>query len=252
MARFMDWAVQPKSNIRRLPKILWPAAVVARNVRALFDRPHHQADGITTVHIPPGDQRFQRAYSRAVRAAGWDYKIPYRVHQALWASRLAQGVEGDFVELGTGRGFIMSALLEDGLSRPTHLFDTFLPNALDERGRQTGEQNLYYADTFERVRDNFAEWPNVTLHRGNAYDTLPAAGLSSVAFLHVDMNHPDPEEFGIRQLWPLMPSGAVMLLDDYAFAGCERQHERHNKLARELGFDILSTPTGQGIVVKPR
>jgi hypothetical protein len=40
------------------------------------------------------------------------------------------------------------------------------------------------------------------------------------------------------------------LFDDYAFAGCDRQFDRINELAKELGFDVLATPTGQGIAIK--
>jgi hypothetical protein len=250
----MDWSVHPKSNIKRLPKPIWPLALAARNVRDLvWPKPLFRADGITTIHNTRfmDSERFKRSYARAVQAGGWDFGIPYRVHQALWCSNIAQRVEGDFVELGTGRGFVMSALLEDGLKRPLHLFDTFLSNYLDASGCQTeAEASPYYANSFEAVEANFSEWPNVRFHRGNVYETIPAAKLSRVAFLHVDMNHPDPEEFGVRELWPLMPRGAVLLFDDYAFAGCDRQFDRINELAKELGFDVLATPTGQGIAIK--
>jgi hypothetical protein len=60
----------------------------------------------------------------------------------------------------------------------------------------------------------------------------------------------EPEVFGIRHLWPTMPRGAVILLDDYAHVGFEPQHEALQALADEIGFDVLSTPTGQGIVIK--
>ena len=36
----------------------------------------------------------------------------YRIHQAIWATSIAIGNEGDWVELGTGRGFTMSAVLK--------------------------------------------------------------------------------------------------------------------------------------------
>lgn len=210
------------------------------------------SDGIATAHNDGfrEDPVFQRCYSRAVRAAGWDYGIPYRVHQALWCAGVAESVSGCFVELGTGRGFMMSALLESGIKRPMHLFDTFVPNIPDASGKQNGKRSPHYATSLESVAANFSEWPNVTLHSGNVYDTLPQAGIDCVAFLHVDFNHPDPEEFGIRLLWPKMPKGAVMLLDDYSYHGFERQYERTNQLARELGFSVLSTPSGQGIVIK--
>jgi hypothetical protein len=251
----MDWTVYEGSTISRLPKAVRPAALLLRNAKAAIPRrPHHRMDGITTVHITGFLETpdFARCYGRAVRAAGWDYGIPFRVHQALWCSHLAQRVPGAFVELGTGRGFVMSALLEDGLKRPVHLFDTFLPNRVSHSGSQSrADTSPFYAESFEAVRANFAEWPNVQLHRGNVLETLPVAPIDSVAFLHVDMNHPDPEEFGVRFLWPKLSAGAVLLFDDYAFSACEAQFERCNRLADELGFEILGTPTGQGIAIKP-
>jgi hypothetical protein len=249
----MDWTARPGSRISRLPRVLQPSALVVLTLLRPFLWPNcTEEDGVITAHNVGfrNDPVFQRCYARAVIAGGWDYGLRYRVHQALWCSTLAQAVGGDFVELGTGRGFIMSALMESGLSRPVHLFDTFVPHLSDATGRQVGESSPHYADTLERVRANFAEWHNVTLHPGDVLDTLPKAQIETVAFLHVDMNHPDPEEFGIRQLWPKMPRGAIMLLDDYAYNGFERQFERDNRLAEELGFRILSTATGQGIVVK--
>jgi len=251
----VELTVGKRSNIRRYPKILWPAGVVYREVKNALvkPKPPYDHDGVTTVHQTHflETPRFQRAYARAVKAGGWDYGIPYRIHQALWCSKIAQRVPGDFVELGTGRGFVMSALLEDGLSRPLHLFDTFLPNRLNDAGEQTEDDlSPHYAESFEPVKRNFAEWPNVVFHAGNLYETLPAAKLSQVAFAHIDMNHPDPEEFGVRQLWPLMPAGAVLLFDDYAFRDCERQRERIDALGSDLGFDVLTTASGQGIVIK--
>lgn len=206
----------------------------------------HRLDGITTHHNDSFRQtdEFKKAYVRAIEASGWDYGIPYRIHQALWCAKNALKVPGAFVELGTGRGFVMSAVMTLGIRAQVHLFDTFLPSLAD------GDPSPLYAVDFDSVSANFAEWPNVTLHRGDLRTTLRDLSIESVAFLHVDMNDPEPEVFGVRHLWPLMSRGGVMLLDDYAYVGFEPQHEAMNLLAGELGFDILSTPTGQGIVIK--
>jgi hypothetical protein len=206
----------------------------------------HRFDGITTCHNDSfrETKEFQNAYARAVRAAGWDYGIPYRIHQALWCAKIALKVPGAFVELGTGRGFVMSSVMTLGIGRQVHLFDTFRPSLAG------GDPSPHYAVDFDSVAANFAEWPNVTLHPGDLRTTLSTVSLESVAFLHVDMNNAEPEVFGVRRLWPLMPRGAVMLLDDFAYVGFEPQHEAISALADEFGFDVLSTPTGQGIVIK--
>ena len=141
------------------------------------------------------DARFRKAYDRAVSASGWDYGIPYRIHQALWCSRQAQKVDGDFVELGTGRGFVMSAVLADFPnwnlgSRTLHLFDTFKSTHLDEQGRQesTGPTSPVYAKTIDEVKKNFSEWARIRIHQGNVFDTLPSLDAQIIALLHIDQD----------------------------------------------------------------
>jgi hypothetical protein len=201
------------------------------------------------------DQRFQKAYDRAVTASGWDYGIPFRVHQALWCSRQAQKIDGDFVELGTGRGFIMSAVLADfpnweTAQRSVHLFDTFKSAAVDSQGKQSGPALPVYAKSVEDVVANFSEWTRVKIHQGDIFDTLPNVKIETISFLHIDMNCPEPEIYGLRTLWDRIPCGGVALLDDYAYVGYESQNKAMNDLSREIGFDILTTATGQGIIIK--
>jgi len=255
-----DWRVYEGSRMSRLPRPLQPLALLARNLFGPKDlRPHHSSDGVTTLANMGFREtpEFRNAYARGLKAAGWDYVIPYRLHQALWCAHQAGKVQGDFVELGTGRGFVMSGVLsayprwaEEG--RGLHLFDTFLPAALDAQGKQSkdGKASPYYAVSLEEVEQNFREWPNVHLHQGDVFETLPVNLPSAVALLHIDFNYAPPEIFGLKTLWPLIPRGGVILLDDYASPGHENQYRAMNEAAVELGFRILSTPTGQGIIIK--
>jgi len=258
MFSHFDWSIRIGSRIEQLPRIIQPAAVLLRNIKNWTSIPlTYQADGIATRHNVNfiREQRFHKAYSRAVAAAGWDYRIPFRVHQALWCSRLAQKVEGDFVELGTGRGFIMSAVLADfsnweSAGRSLHLFDTFKDALVDARGQQTGPASGYYAKSVEDVAENFSEWERVKIYQGDIFDTVSQAKIECISFLHVDLNSPKPEIYGLRTFWDRIPRGGVVLLDDYAQQGFEAQYKAMNDLAAEIGFDILTTATGQGIVIK--
>lgn len=261
----MDWSIRKGSRIDRLPRAIQPVALLLRNAlsgrrrRKVIDDYHHRADGIATKHIDRfrDEAGFRRAYARAIKASGWDYQIPYRIHQALWCSRLAQKVQGDLVELGTGRGFVMSAVLADwpewaSCNRSVYLFDTFKSAPVDEQGRQSAACKAlpYYATSVEDVRKNFSEWPRVHIHVGDVRETLAYLEVPSVAMLHIDMNHHEPETYGLRALWSRIPRWGVVLLDDYAYRGHDRQYDEMNELAAELGTCILSTPTGQGIIVK--
>jgi hypothetical protein len=253
----LDWSIHRDSRIARLPRVAQPAALLLRNLNsknwiAPLKTYHHRADGIATRHNVDfmHEERFQKAYRRAVAASGWDYGIPFRVHQALWCSRQAQKVEGDFVELGTGRGFMMSAVLADfhnweTAQRSLHLFDIFK----DDSSKKNNSQSVY-TKSVEDVVANFSEWTRVKIHHGDIFDTLSKTIIGSVAFLHIDMNRPDPEIYGLRTLWDRLSRGGVVLLDDYAYEGYEPQYKAMNDLSREIGFDILTTATGQGIIIK--
>ncbi len=264
----MDKEVREGSRISRLPRSIQPLAVIVREglVRPLLARAHretladfhHVLDGIATKHIDRfrENPRFKAAYARAVQSAGWDYAIPYRIHQALWCSHQAQKIPGDYVEIGTGRGFTMSAVLADfanweNSGRSCHLFDTFSSASVDSgSGRQTGFASPYYAISAEHTAHNFSEWSRVYVNQGDVFETLPKSNIRQIAFLHIDLNFYEPEIFALKSLWDRVARGGAVLLDDYAFNNHDAQYDAMNKLSSELGFEILSTPTGQGIIIK--
>lgn len=216
--------------------------------------PLYAEDGIWTYHGHGfvADARFVRAYARAVQAGGFDYGIRWRVHTILWAAGVARRAEGAFVECGTGRGFMASAICEHlgWEDRPFYLYDSFMPTHPDERGvqSQSGERLTHYADGPDAVRENFAGWPGVQLVVGRIPDTLGEIG--AVAFLHVDLNHPVAEEQAVRHFWPAVSQGGVVVFDDYGNHSYPAQEASTDALGRELGFEVLALPTGQGIVIK--
>jgi len=98
---------------------------------------------------------FQSAYSKSVEVTGFDYRIPWRVHQALWAAQSTINLDGDIVEVGTGRGFIMAAVADYLSGAPTPrtkevwLYDTFEPP--DSEDSKKTQFSKYYATGPEDV-----------------------------------------------------------------------------------------------------
>jgi len=169
----------------------------------------------------------------------------------VWAAGLALVADGAFVECGTGRGFLASTICDyfDWTDRPFYLYDTFDPAMPDASGTRGGPVCPYYAEGVAEVRDNFAEWPGVKLIVGRLPDTL-SDSVDRVAFLHVDLNHAPSEIAAVRHFWPRLVRGGVLVFDDYGFEGYEANRDAADALGRELGFLVLTSPTGQGIVVK--
>jgi hypothetical protein len=193
-----------------------------------------------------------RVASRAVVDPG----LQWRVHQAMWCAANCMKVEGDFVECGTGKGLMMSAVLDslpewNTSKKRVLLFDTFSPFGIDpSSGKNLEEHGVRgtYASNIEEVAQNFSEWQRVELIQGFLPETLPQGKIEKIAFLHVDLNHAPAEVAVVRALWSNIQRGGIMLLDDYAQV--QQQNDAMNQLAKELSFEILTTASGQGIVVK--
>ncbi len=233
-----------------------------------YTRRRYSQDGLFTVHNASFREQpgFREAYRRGILASrGVDPHFEWRAHVAIWAARTALAAEGAFVECGVNAGFLSSAILKaldwNQLGRNYYLVDTWDGPPLEQysgaeiqAGRLQASLDALevgaYRKDFDRVRENFAEWPSVQLVRGRVPDVLPELGEISVAFLHIDMNSAAPEVAALEYFWPRIPAGGVVLLDDYACEGHEQQQCAMDELAIRLGADILSLPTGQGVMVK--
>ena len=65
------------------------------------------------------------------------------------------------------------------------------------------------------------------------------------------MNCSVPEIAATRFLWERLVPGAFVLIDDYAFYGYVSEKIAMDRFGQENGIKILSSPTGQGLPVKP-
>jgi hypothetical protein len=64
------------------------------------------------------------------------------------------------------------------------------------------------------------------------------------------MNSAAPEVAALEHFWPKMKPGGFVLMDDYTYLGYEPQHVALDEFARKIGYEILSLPTGQGLLTK--
>lgn len=224
-------------------------------------------DGLQTSHNHDfmEDAGFKDAYQRAMKAAGSDYQIYWRLHIALWAAKTSLKVPGDFIECGVNKGFVSSAVMRcldwSKVGRNFYLLDTF--SGIDDRfvsgvekdagALDRNKKNLemgFYTKSVDAVRENFSEWSGVVVVQGAIPETLPEIKSEAVAFLHIDMNCAPPEIAALNYLWPKMTAGGVVLLDDYAYYGYQVQKDAFDAWAFENAVCIASLPTGQGLIIK--
>jgi hypothetical protein len=225
-------------------------------------------DGLFTYHSAHfrNDPAFRAAYARGVIASlGVDPRMEWRFHVALWAAGAALRAAGDFVECGVNAGFVSSGIMQyldwKKVAKQFFLIDTFQGPVLTQysseeirEGRRTIAEEAVsrgaYVTDLERVRANYAEWPNSRIVQGAVPDVLPLAGIESVAFLHLDMNCAYPERAALEYFWDRLTPGGMVLLDDYAYFGNRIQGEAIDGAARSLGAKVLALPTGQGLIMK--
>jgi hypothetical protein len=265
MAKSFNRIVYPYSKISRLPKNMQHVALVIRFLISRSPKYNFEADCMATSNNFGfmSTPRFQYAEKKAIEASGFDYGIPLRIHQAIWCADLAIKLDpkASFIELGTGRGYIMSSILgsfeylnETIIAPPMFLFDTFESASTDLKSSQEIDlgKNIYYAESFYEVQETFSRYSNVTLVPGRLPLSLESRDLSigKISFLHIDLNAPEIEISCLVQLWERILPGGVLLIDDYACGGFEYTYELFNKIARELNISILTTASGQGIAIK--
>lgn len=249
---------------RAIAKLLRQAGYAVLNTRSQG----YARDGLFTMHHAPflSDQAFRRAYTRGIQASsGVDPNMEWRVHVALWAASMAARARGDFVECGVNAGFVSSAIMQAldwrSAGRRFWLIDTFSGPVLSqyspseiESGRvATAKAALdagAYVTDLERVRANFAEWPDAVIVQGAVPGVLDTVDFGPVAFLHLDMNCAMPESCALEFFWPRLSPGGVVLFDDYTYFGHNAQTEAIDQTAGRLGIEVLALPTGQGLAIR--
>jgi hypothetical protein len=245
------------------------AGQIQKLLRGMAPKRFYFEDALITTHNHDfvNDPGFRRAYERGIKAAeGRDWHNQWRVYLALWVARSCAKIEGDFVECGVNYGFTSSAIMEqqdwDKVGKKFWLIDSF--SGIDERQateqeKQSGaletsianKRTGFYNSDVERCRRNFSQWKMAEVVQGWIPDCLDVVKSSKVAFLHIDLNAIAPEIQSIKYFLPKLSHGAFVLLDDYAYSGADFIFAGWNNAAKELGFDILALPTGQGLIHIP-
>jgi len=209
------------------------------------------------------EPRFAHAYKLCKELGGdllKDYDIQWRMYMLCCAAHHATKLEGDFIDCGVYTGFCTRAIIDfvqfEKLDKKYFLMDTF--EGLDARYSNEYEMQrndkLGYGkagNLYEKVKQTFSEFKNVELIKGPIPETLPLAKTNKISFLSIDMNTEGPEIAAMEYFWPKLVSGAMIVLDDYGYPGCENQKAAHDKFAAGKGVLVFPLPTCQGIIIKP-
>jgi hypothetical protein len=265
---YWDMRIYPNTRISKLPTAFQTIGLILRNLVASKSKKReskvYQFDGVVTLHNMSviESPRMQHSINSANEAAGWDYQIPMRVHQAIWCvdTILKNKVTSNssLVEIGTGRGYVMMAVLQSrsfldsDIHNQVFLCDSYLPYSLNSDNKQVIENgvNKHYAANVEQTRNSFSSFKNVQIVEGNLPESLDLVDFGSIGFCHIDLNNPRVELYCLEKLWPKIELGGIILIDDYAHLGYDTTYKTFNEFAIKKGITILTTAFGQGIIVK--
>jgi O-methyltransferase len=156
------------------------------------------------------------------------------------------GIPGEIVECGVWRGGSMQAvaytLLARGVTdRHLHLFDTFegMPEPAETDRRYDGKPavellersektaNIWAIASLEDVQAGMAEtgYPGELIHfrPGLVEDTIPAEAPDRIAILRLDTDWYGSTKHELEHLYDRVPSGGVLIMDDYGYWQGARQ-----------------------------
>ena len=86
--------------------------------------------------------------------------------------------------------------------------------------------------------------------QGELPQILHKIELTTIRFIHVDLNTAEPEVASLKILWPNLVSGSIVLLDDFGSPEYSLSRNAMTELSKELAFSILGLPIGQGLIIK--
>lgn len=211
------------------------------------------------------NERFQKSYDSAIRHISKHSVRPsdiqdmrWNAHTAVWAAQTALNRPGNFVELGVCFGLLSNLICDlldfEKLDRRFFLFDTYegIPasRASPEEQHRVSELNHLYVNVYDVTKKRFAKYPNAELVKGVLPESLEDFDTGPISYLSVDLNYANVEIQCIELLWDRLVPGAVVVLDDYAWKGHERQKAAWDDWAGRAGTAVLTVPTGQGLIVK--
>ncbi|HEY9688077.1 MAG TPA: TylF/MycF/NovP-related O-methyltransferase [Coleofasciculaceae cyanobacterium] len=206
------------------------------------------------------DPAFQRAFKLGKETGSWGKRsLRYRNYIICWAATQGAALEGDFVECGVNKGGFARMIIDyvgfEKLNKQFWLLDTYeglVEECFTEEEKACGKEvGNYYEPCYETVVKTFQPFPNVKIIKGVIPHTLPEVTCEKVAFLSIDMNCVLPEIAAIEYFWERLTPGAPVVLDDYGWPEHEEQKKGFDQFAKQHNIQVLTLPTGQGLIIKP-
>jgi hypothetical protein len=162
----------------------------------------------------------------------------------------AEGIEGDFAELGVWKGNSAAILADFAASsgKRLFLFDTF--SGFDKRdlqGVDKSRRKLFTDTSIDYVKENVQHTDITTYVQGFFPDSLTdEARASTFALAHIDCDLYKPMKAALEFFYPRMPIGSMMIMHDYSSGEWSGATEAINEFCKATGEFLSLWPDKSG------
>lgn len=194
-------------------------------------------------------EEFDKRYNKIKEHTLVDKERCYMLYEFL---RYAIALDGEVAEVGvykggTGKLIAITAVLR---KKTVHLFDTFSGLPKTNSNKDTYWQEGKFSDvSFDAVKQYFSELNNVMFYKGLFPDTADSIKDKYFCFVHIDVDIYQSALDCLEFFYKRLIKGAIMIFDDYGFAGSEGLKKAVDEFSLENDISPIYLPTGQGLII---
>ncbi len=149
-------------------------------------------------------------------------------------------ISGEIWECGVAKGGT-SLFIAINSNKTIRLFDTFsgMPYCSEYDFHQIGSMNdSKYEDVVELLKD----FSNCNIYRGKIPETFVGLENSVISVAHIDVDNYDSVKYCLEFIYPRVPSGGYIIIDDYNDNDCKGAKKATDDFLRDKKEILISSP----------
>lgn len=179
--------------------------------------------------------------------------LMWRHFVVFWSARFSMLAQGDaIVECGVCDGLtVFFAIAATNNSRTAWLYDAWEGMKPDRllASEKSFANDYAYLD-IEQTKKNLAGLKTEFV-KGYIPDSFKnRLPKGTATWLHIDLNASAPTMDSLKEFFPKMPAGGVILFDDYAGKGFAETRKAIDAFFKDKRGQLLHMPTGQAVFFK--
>jgi O-methyltransferase len=193
------------------------------------------------------DKRFCEVFAR-IRSNTFVDK--YRCYELWELVRQIEHLPGSVLEVGVWRGGT-GCLLAANTSKPVILCDTF-SGVVKASAKDSKYHGGEHSDCSRSMVEQLALGLNVNvdIREGIFPDDFPELARGAFSFVHIDVDVYQSAKEILNSVWPNMPTGGIVVFDDYGFDNCDGITKLVNEFRGRPNTLLIHNLNGHAVMVK--